>query len=411
MNEQAKQSSSARQDQKVQKKLWRFDPLDTWFFRESRPMDSAGGAELTSLFPPPARTIAGAVRSLVGEQLSLSWSPTNNRWHDDLLGRLRMIGPFPMCVDERIYPVPLMWLENLVTRKQTYLKPGAPVLCDLRDEAPVALPQMARPLPGAKPMDNAWVQRDAFQSLLSGTGTFSGLKKVVRCPDLITPESRLGIERNHETHAAVEHRLYQIRHIRPHETLSIGVEVAGAAEGEYPLATTVRLGAEGREAAVSVTAPLPGLQPPTVPDDHKEGEPYRILIVFLTHADFDGHWLPEKTLLPIQENGVGVWRGALGVKFNGRPDSVLLTVRSAVIGRPVREGGWQLGKGNQDDRPRPRAVRSLVPAGSCWFCETNDPDAVRKLNHAQIGKRRELGRGEIAAGYWCRGVTEQGERT
>ncbi|MEM7018048.1 MAG: hypothetical protein AAF512_12010, partial [Pseudomonadota bacterium] len=38
--------------------VWCFAPIDSWFFRESRPHGSIGGSELDSLFPPPARTIA-----------------------------------------------------------------------------------------------------------------------------------------------------------------------------------------------------------------------------------------------------------------------------------------------------------------------------------------------------------------
>ncbi|WP_308874022.1 hypothetical protein [Thiothrix subterranea] len=35
----------------TQQQLWRFKALDTWFFRESRPMESVGGSELLSAFP------------------------------------------------------------------------------------------------------------------------------------------------------------------------------------------------------------------------------------------------------------------------------------------------------------------------------------------------------------------------
>ena len=39
---------------------------DTWFFREFRPHDAVGASELSSLFPPPIRTLAGALRTLIG---------------------------------------------------------------------------------------------------------------------------------------------------------------------------------------------------------------------------------------------------------------------------------------------------------------------------------------------------------
>ncbi|QLQ32192.1 MAG: hypothetical protein HZT40_12035 [Candidatus Thiothrix singaporensis] len=52
---------------------WRFKALDTWFFRESRPMESIGGSELLSAFPPSPRTLSGAVRSVVGEHKQADW--------------------------------------------------------------------------------------------------------------------------------------------------------------------------------------------------------------------------------------------------------------------------------------------------------------------------------------------------
>ena len=47
--------------------ICRFTPLDTWFFRESRPHGSIGSSELGSVFPPPVRTLLGALRTLIGD--------------------------------------------------------------------------------------------------------------------------------------------------------------------------------------------------------------------------------------------------------------------------------------------------------------------------------------------------------
>ena len=49
-----------------------FNAVDTLFFRESRPMESQG--ELQSVFPPPIRTLAGALRTLIGENAGVNWS-------------------------------------------------------------------------------------------------------------------------------------------------------------------------------------------------------------------------------------------------------------------------------------------------------------------------------------------------
>ena len=52
-----------------------FTPLDTWFFRESRPHGSIGSSELGSVFPPPVRTLLGALRTLIGD----TWLQRNSK--------------------------------------------------------------------------------------------------------------------------------------------------------------------------------------------------------------------------------------------------------------------------------------------------------------------------------------------
>jgi CRISPR-associated protein Cmr3 len=52
---------------------WRFSALDTLFFKESRPIESVGGSQLSSVFPPPARTLIGAIRTAIGEANSVDW--------------------------------------------------------------------------------------------------------------------------------------------------------------------------------------------------------------------------------------------------------------------------------------------------------------------------------------------------
>ena len=91
---------------------WRFDPLDSWFFREARTFDTSGSNELNSLFPPPARTVAGAVRTLIGETQGVDWQDFANaeKYADlkqsigsgDDLGALRIRGPYPLWNNERL---------------------------------------------------------------------------------------------------------------------------------------------------------------------------------------------------------------------------------------------------------------------------------------------------------------------
>ncbi|MEZ5592423.1 MAG: type III-B CRISPR module-associated Cmr3 family protein [Gammaproteobacteria bacterium] len=142
--------------------LWCFEALDSWFFRESRPHGAVGASELASLFPPPARTVAGAVRTLIGEATGVDWRhfASEPDWAElrELIGVGDKLGQLyaarTVSYERRLTFVPctaafvrtdneLQAQEN----KSTYvrLRPGAPVSCDL---GTVRLPEMSTPIPG-----------------------------------------------------------------------------------------------------------------------------------------------------------------------------------------------------------------------------------------------------------------------
>ena len=111
---------------------------------------------------------------------------------------------------------------------------------------------------------------------------------------------------------------------------------------------------------------------------------------FLTSADFEGAMFPkdfEKTTF----DGATVWQGdinAIGVR-----------IVSAVVGKVHREGGWDM----QKHQPSP--VKSYIPAGSAWFCQTLDAeltwDILKTQLHGQcIGVDSAYGRGQILLGSW-----------
>jgi CRISPR-associated protein Cmr3 len=94
-----------------------FNAIDTLFFRESRPMESQG--ELQSVFPPPIRTLAGAVRTLIGEQAGVVWSEFNEAHpvskvigYGDNLGVLTLEGAWLTLSGERLFPSPLVLLNK-----------------------------------------------------------------------------------------------------------------------------------------------------------------------------------------------------------------------------------------------------------------------------------------------------------
>lgn len=364
-------------------KQWRFEPLDSWFFREARAFDTSGSNELSSLFPPPARTVAGAVRTLIGETQGVDWQQFAlegeysdlKRWigFGDDLGTLKITGSYPLWNQERLYPAPLHLLAK--DKQYVFLKPGEPVKCDLGN---VRLPEKPQDsLPGAKPLDNAWLDGADLKRVLCSENP----KTVYRSNELYDEEPRLGIARNNAQRTAADGLLYQTRHLRPRPELSIGVTVSGIPSGLYPAHGITRFGGEGRASSVTIgeAALLPAAS---------KHQSQNLLLMLLTHADFgDQRWLPAE-FKSSEQNGIRVWCGQL--------HGIDLTLHSAVLGKAAREGGWDL----LNQKPRP--VKSLIPAGSVYFCTvTGNPKAAVDALHGQhIGNETALGRGQLAIGFW-----------
>ncbi len=381
-------------------KLWRFEALDSWFFRESRPHGTVGGSELASVFPPPARTIAGAVRTLIGATQGVDWEQYPAAYPDleqqignaNGLGRLQLRGPYLLKDGQRLYPAPLCLLGKPIptinasdAKSENWefarLRPGDPVECDL---GKVQLPVLKRLLPGAKSLEDIWLDGTNLALVLKGENP----QRLYRKRDLLVEEPRLGIARHYDRRTVEKSLLYQTRHIRLHEGVALGVMVGGIDPAFHPAGGLLRCGGEGRLGVVTVLEPPQGSQiDPLQPAANK------LLLVLLTHADFGGDWLPpdfkaEPDLKAEKKNDIRIWKG--------RIDNTELTIQAAAVGKLVREGGWDLSK------QQPRPVIGLVPAGSVYFC-TVDGDlqtAVTALHGKSIGNNTELGRGELAVGLW-----------
>lgn len=387
---------------------WRFGALDTWFFREARPFDIPGSPELTSHFPPPAPTVAGAIKTLIGRQGGFDWRSFTPKKSDDeprherygLLGDLRLCGPF-LCRDEGpLFPAPLFLLakkkqpeagtaadkkpELLISR----LRIGDPVETDL---GIVRLPELPKSGnedadKGYKPLENAWLTAAGLEAALNGDLPKPG--DVFQADALFDHESRLGIGRDNATGTADDAKLYTTRHVRLRDGVGLLVGVAGIPPSVQP--EPIRLGGEGRLALVEDLRKSLDLPKAPTPD---ASSTHGLILVLLTPADLDDCWrLPksEKPTCPQRDRGEGrYWP----VEVNG----VRLRVYSAVLGKPRREGGWHLAEG------KPRRVDSFVPAGSAWYCEVENmgrAEAIGKLHGFQIGDGKQLGRGLLAVGLW-----------
>lgn len=397
-------------------KLWRFEALDTLFFRESRPMESIGNAELSSVFPPPIKTIVGAIRNHLGEKGAVDWnefqtSPNHPLKHkiggdDPLGGPLSFQGCYVIRDGERLFPVP----SNLDGHNNCaqLLQLGQPVTCDLGDK--VQLPKFPK---GAKKLNSLigyWLKQSDFEALLKGQ--LSSLKNLVpehqsvkkitgnNIPPLYVQEPRLGIAIDNNRRMVEENMLYQTRHIRPSTGLGIEVEVSSDVEG-YDCSSaknaTVRLGAEGRIASVCSYETSDFLAAPEPHQSTKGIILYLLTPAYFpihTHADSPWHFLENFKQQTI--NGKTTWIGTV--------HGISLQLHMAFIGKLQREGGWSLLE------RRPRALKGFVPAGSCWYFTVQGKQdgaslgeiahAITKLHGSQIGEEQRLGRGRVAVGLW-----------
>lgn len=399
---------------------WQFSALDTWFFRESRPMESIGGSELQSGFPPSPRTASGAIRHLVGQKHAVDWSKWNTASeYTDLkqtigdakgFGKLKFSGPWLSRITdtgevERLYPAP----ANLVAVSGTLgvqdpirLVVGEPRHCDLGESVRMAVvDQTNAKLADAhgdkfKSVGGYWLTAETLTSILAGNSCKAN--ELIDSNSLIENESRLGIARSNVTRTVEAGMLYQTRHVRPAQNVVLQVDVEGLVDTDYEDSGVVKLGGEGRGAAYRVKqagendtlSSGSGLPAANVPEDARG-----IILMLLTPLSIkkcDGGYQPLPGFNQVEEAGRTVWKGSI--------NDIALSVYCSVQGKMIREGGWDLAN------HCPREVQSLVPAGSVFYIEVDNGDiqcAVNAIHLTQLAESPEdiaLGRGLVAVGVW-----------
>lgn len=371
----------------------RFSQIDSWFFREARPYDTIGGIELSSVFPPAARTIGGAVRSLMGERAGLDWRYPSRDTDVQAsvrariggaadFGSLRMRGPYLERGGERLFTVPLSLLRLKNGKSWRRLGIGPAMRCDLGN---VRLPILQVGDGGAS-APSGWLTSRGFDEFLCGEVPSS--ESFLATRSLTTDDSRLGIARINSRRTVEEHMLYQTSHVRLSGDVDVVVEIDGLEPDDLPPGGAyVPFGGDGRLARLEIS------DTPSAPSPRPAGGESGLILVLVTHAALehtnDGPVpLPSRFVPQTRTDGRNVWMG----EING----VDLEIESAVIGKPVREGGWDIAN------RCPRPVRSLIPAGSAWYCRVSGDanEAARRLHGQQVGTETEIGRGEIAVGVW-----------
>lgn len=363
----------------------KLSPVDTWFFRDSRPFSADLGYQLhiSGVFPPHPPTVAGCLRGALA--LGQGWTG-NGEWSTSLtqvlgdgpenLGRLRFAGPFLLSGDQTLFSVPrhLVWTrpKNPGRTVKALLTPMELVCSDLGTSVP--FPDIRVQTGDAEGELFKNYSKSAFFDKAGLNAVLAG-----KTPDgepmdnLWSEEPRVGLERDDEKRTASEGKLYNTRHFRLKEGVAIAMMIEGV-PGNWSFSKTVPFGGEARLAAVEEWNGKLGVQQP-IEEICRSG---RFVIVALTPLD-----LPDEASLP-----------------GGRIDEFGAEVVSGCMDRPLRIGGW-------DFRNGPLPLRNYLAPGSVLFCEGASDSvstALDRLNAADrplaIGRRQEVGFGRIALGVW-----------
>ncbi|MCC6559149.1 MAG: hypothetical protein IT372_40000 [Polyangiaceae bacterium] len=367
-------------------RTFRLKPIDTLFFRDSRPFDSGPlQSPAETLFPPPGRTIVGAVRLALARGRGYDgqgrWSPalaeTLGDGPDDL-GKLRFRGPFLALDGQPLYPLPLHVggarhhdesLGGSSFRPETLFAPGPEVQCDL-GTARLPVPVRAGAALGSGA--GFFVRKEGLEAVLAGD--LPAEQAVVSPRALYAMESRIGLERDADRRTARRGFLYASTHVRLDERVSMLVEAEGVPDDWADACPRlIALGGESRMAELEPSAALPELEAST----EIIRQSRNVTVTLLTPLRLRSETMPRPG------EAVAWLRGA--------------RVVSACLGKPALLGGWDT------LRREPLPLRPYLPAGSTWFC-TIDPGhegEVLALHGSCIdAAEAALGFGAVALGTW-----------
>ena len=356
--------------------LWKFSPVDSWFFRGGSPFSWGQSIGINDVvFPPPMTVLQGAIRTAIARKRG--WQPhRDDLWPSELgdpehLGYLTFKGPVMTRQGASFFPWPRHILED--AKGLVNLVPGPKIHSDLGERQ---LPVPTRKEDNLHALDPYWIEAEGLARVLRGGLPEADQMKPAKEFWKFEPRTHLAI--NQATATAEEGRLFHTVQTRLQPDVSIAVEVDGLPADWQSNIDFIQLGGEGRFARVE-TEEHARLQVPALADLQSQEGVYHIFALLLTPAVF--------------QQGEKVLRDG--------PLADLQCV-SAVTGRAEMRGGWDL----KNRRPRP--LRAFVPAGSVWFYQMSPAEWERRkpLHGQHVGLDSEYGYGHLVFGQW----TEDGRQ-
>ena len=232
-------------------------PLDAWFFRDGRPYNEkeANQADVASVFPPPARTLSGALRAALAR--ANGWTGRGS-WPDPLnrafgsgseeLGSLQFTGPFLILNGEALWPLPRHVLGSVSEswEPRAFLRPAeAAMACDAGNlRLPEIVISKGTRCDTLKTAETAWVTAAGLGTLLAGE--LPEAHSIVLAKMLWVHEARIGLHRDEKKLITEEGALYSPSYVRLRRGVALGVSVAGVPEGMAHVGDILPLGGESR---------------------------------------------------------------------------------------------------------------------------------------------------------------------
>ena len=321
-------------------------PIDTLFFRDSRPFEMGENTWANGVFPPLPTTFLGAIRTAYFSQYPALLPLANTE--QDPTTSLRIRG-FYLYKEMVLLPL----LSELVSNKEAkewvfFERHAMPSEEEIYSSTQVSLnpyPYEIEPPEGF--MDTA-ILDDFIQDEQSQAREF------VEHDQLLNREPKIGIGRQNATKTTATAKLYRVGLQRlevkgdPNKKLSFLVDINLEALEENFVPQLLKLGGEGKLAKVERYEEdrLDFAQP-------KLGKCFKL--AFLTPTIFKGGWLPDCFEYDEKQQAyTGTWHG------------VDLKLLGAFTGKPVPISGFDI------KTRTPKTMYRALPAGSGYHFEVTD---------------------------------------
>jgi len=226
-----------------------FNPVDTVFFRGAEPMSMGENHTASSIFPPPAHTISGAVRTAVLIQKNISFDDYGAgvapKDITDVIGNAGEEAPFniigPLFMEEEVLyiPAPYCWfMEKNDNEKNEAIK----VYKSRSIETSLIKTEFSE-IPWVKGSQSELVSLGGSWIKVSDINSQKNSIEVARAGDFFATEERTGIAL-HENRRVRTGHLYSFNHAR----LKRGVSMVFGIDKDLPFADNgvLYLGAERR---------------------------------------------------------------------------------------------------------------------------------------------------------------------